>query len=307
MPLPATAYPLSPRYFGRSLSGPPLMSSDSVWPGALIRWWRDVAPDIAQPALNQHYLTMHLGGAKRIRRSGEGRTATVDIEAGALSIVPAGAAYQWSTRGPVEFAHIYLAPAAIEQVSAEEFDRDAAALCLEDRLGVKDNLMQALFLTMIEELAVRSSGSRMYLDTLLHSLTLRLLRTYSSAPSAPLRTRQAIAPARLRRVTDYIEANLADDIALADIAAVAAMSPFHFSRAFAKATGTPPYAYVIQRRIALAKTLLANGSEPVHLIAVRCGFHSAGQFCRMFKRATGYSPLGFRPNDTTKRGGRHDR
>ncbi len=291
---PATASPLSARYFGRSLSGPPVLSSDSVWPGALVRWWRDVSPDIAQPALNQHYVTMHLGGAKRITRAGQGRTETVDVEAGALSIVPAGAAYQWSTRGPVEFAHIYIAPAAFERVGAEEFDRDVGAFSLEDRLGVKDNLIEALFLTMIEELAARSSGSRLYLDTLLHSFMLRLLRTYSSAPCAPLARRHAISPAKLRRVTGYIEANLADDIALTDLAAVAAMSPFHFSRGFATATGTPPYAFVIQRRIALAKTLLADGSDPINLIAAQCGFHSAGQFCRMFKRATGHSPLGFR-------------
>ncbi len=290
----ATAYARSPRYFGRSLSGPPMMSSESVWPSALIRWWRDIAPDIAQPALNQHYLTMHLGGAKRIRRSGQGATETVDVDAGALSIIPAGAAYQWNTRGPVEFAHVYIAPAVIDRIGVEEFDRDPGALHLEDRLGVRDGLMEALFVAMIDELMRHSSGPRLYIDALFHSLVLRLLHSYSSAPSAPLRTRQAIAPARLRRVTDYIEANLADDIALTDIAAVAAMSPFHFSRAFATATGTPPYAYVIQRRIALAKSLLTNGSEPVNLIAARCGFHSAGQFCRMFKRATGSSPLRFR-------------
>ena len=291
----ASAYPRSPRNFGRSLSGPPIVRSDASLSGALICWWRDVAPDIAQPALDQHYVTMHLGGAKRIRRSGEGRSQVVEISTGALSIVPAGAAYQWSTRGPVEFAHLYLRPQAIERVGAEEFDRDLSALCLEDRLGVHDGLMQALFMAMLEEIAQRSVRSRLYLDTLLHSLMLRLLRGYAAAPRTPLRARHSMAPARLRRVTDYMESNLADDIALADLASVAAMSPFHFSRAFASVTGTPPYAYLVQRRIEHAKTLLNSGAEPVSLIATRCGFHSAGQFCRMFKRATGCSPLRYRP------------
>ena len=91
-----------------------------------------------------------------------------------------------------------------------------------------------------------------------------------------------------------MQTNLADDIALADLASVAAMSPFHFSRAFASATGTPPYAFLIQQRIEHAKALLISGAEPVGLIAARCGFHSAGQFCRMSKRATGCSPLRYR-------------
>jgi len=291
---PSAEFPVSPRYWGRSLSGPPIMSSDATWPGALVRWWRDVEPDISQPPLDHHYVTMHLGGAKRVERRGEGGTRVVDIEAGALSIVPAGAAFQWNTRGPVEFAHLYLGPKAIDLVSAEEFGRDAATLCLEDRLGVRDPLLQALFLTILEEIAVLSACSRLYLDTLLQSLMLRLLRTYAAAPSAPLRARHSLAPARLRRVLDFIETNLADDIALADLAAVAAISPFHFSRAFASEVGTSPYAYLLHRRIELAKTLLSAGPDPITTIAAQCGFHSAGQFSRMFKRATGRSPHHFR-------------
>jgi len=294
MSAPASVYPRSPRHFGRTLSAPPIISRDSSMPGALIRWWRDVTQDIAQPALDHHYVTMHLGGAKRIRRCGEGRNQVVEVPSGALSIVPAGAAYQWSTRGPVEFAHLYLRPGAIERVGAEEFDRDSSALCLQDRLGVQDALIQALFIAMLDEIAVRSARSQLYLDTLLHSVLLRLLRDYAAAPGAPLRARHSMAPARLRRVLDYMESNLAHDIALADLASVAAMSPFHFSRAFASVTGKPPYAYLVQRRIELAKTLLDSGGLSVSLIAGRCGFQSAGQFARMFKRATGCSPLRYR-------------
>ena len=287
-------FPVTPRYWGRSLSGPPMLSSEAAWPGTLVRWWRDVEPDISQPPLDHHYLTMHLGGAKRVERRGEGRTEVVDITSGALSIVPAGAAFQWSTRGPVEFAHLYLAPRTIEQVSIEEFGRDAGTLSLEDRLGLHDPLLQSLFLTMLEEIAVLSASSRLYLDTLLHSLILRLLHNYAAAPPGPLRARYSLAPARLRRVLDFIETNLADDIALADLAAVAAISPFHFSHDFSSVIGTPPYAYLLHRRIERAKTLLCAGTDPVTVIASQCGFHSAGQFARMFKRATGRSPLHYR-------------
>lgn len=296
MPSPRTAaYPVSPRSWERCLSGPPILSHDcSTSSGAIVRWWRDVEPDISQPSLDHHYLTMHLGGAKRVERRGEGTTNVADIASGALSIVPAGAAFQWSTRGPVEFAHLYLAPQAIERISAEEFGR-GAPLSLEDRLGVRDPLLQVLFMTILEELTMMSACSRLYLDTLLRSLTLRLLHNYAAAPAAPLRALHSLAPARLRRVLEFIEANLTDDIALSDLAAVAAISPFHFSRAFATVTGTPPYAYLLRRRIERSKTLLSGGTDPIAAIATQCGFHSAGQFSRMFKRATGHSPLRYRP------------
>lgn len=64
--------------------GPPVLNNDNgAWSGVPIRWWRDVTPDIAQPALDHHYLTMHLGGAKRIERRGEGKVEAVDIGSGA--------------------------------------------------------------------------------------------------------------------------------------------------------------------------------------------------------------------------------
>ncbi|QXQ06202.1 AraC family transcriptional regulator [Sphingosinicellaceae bacterium] len=287
-------YPVSPLSWD-GISAPPLMSSEGGgWTRPLIRWWCDVEPDIVQPALDHHYLTMHLGGPKRIVRRGEGGVETVETDTGALSIVPAGAAYEWSTVGPIEFAHIYLAPGALRRVSLEELDRDVGSLCLEDRLGVRDPLLQTLFLELLEEMAGATPASRLYVDTLLHSLQLRLLRTYANAPSAPLRQRHSIAPFRLRRVLDFMEANLAEDIALTDLAAAAGASPFHFSRAFATATGMPPYRYLLTRRAIRAKDLLASGEGSMADVARKCGFNSAAQFSRMFKLITGTSPLKFR-------------
>lgn len=294
MPLSPQAHSATPRSWGRSLSAPPLLSNAcGTRRGVLMRHWRGVAPDIAQPALDHHYLTMHMGGAKRVERRGEGSVEAVDVDPGALSIVPAGAAFHWNTRGPVEFAHLYLAPQTVRDVSEQELGRDITACGLEERLGVRDPLLEALFLTMLEESAHSPAGSQLYLDTLLHSIVLRLLRRYG-APSAPLVARHSLAPARLRRVLEFVEANLSADIALADLAAVAATSPFHFNRAFASAIGTPPYAYLVRRRIEHAKTLLVSRSGPLKPIAIECGFHSVGQFSRMFKRTAGRTPLQFR-------------
>jgi len=259
-----------------------------------MRWWRDVHPDIFQPALDHHYITMHLGGPKQVQRRGEGKVAFADIEAGSLSIVPAGSTFHWKTRGPIEFAHLYIAPAMIGRLAVEELDRDASALSLEDPVGARDPLLQSLFLTLLEGVAPPSTATRLYLDTLLHALLLRLLSRYALAPSAPLKMRHSLAPARLRRVIDFIEANLEADIGLSDLAAVGASSPFHFSRAFASVTGQPPYAYLVSRRIERAKTLLLDDAVSLEAIAIQCGFHSAAHFSRMFKRATGLSPIKYR-------------
>lgn len=259
-----------------------------------MRWWCNVSPDIIQPALDHHYISMHLGGPKQVRRSGEGGGLIAEVEAGALSIVPAGAAYEWTTRGPIEFAHLYLAPAELRRIGVEEFDRDGSSICLEDRLGIRDPLLQTLFFEILEETATAKIASRLYVDTLLHALQLRLLRSYADAPAAALRPKHSIPPLRLRRVLEYVEANLARDIRLSDLASVAGTSPFHFSRAFSTAKGMPPYAYLLTRRIDLAKSLLDASGAPMQDVAGQCGFRSAAQFSRMFKRITGCSPLRFR-------------
>ena len=105
-----------------------------------------------------------------------------------------------------------------------------------------------------------------------------------------------MAPARLRRVLEYIEAHLAADMGVCELAEVAAISTAHFSRVFAQATGMPPYAYVVARRIERAKRLLADPELPLSAVAASCGFNKEGHFSRMFTREVGTTPRRYRLN-----------
>lgn len=67
-------------------------------------------------------------------------------------------------------------------------------------------------------------------------------------------------------------------------------SEFHFSRAFAHAFGTTPYAYMLRTRLAEAHRLLACTALPVADIALRCGFNDAATFARAFRRFYGVAP-----------------
>jgi len=290
----SAVYPVSPQDWAQSLSGPPVLHNDvAQWPGAQVRQWRDVHPDISQPRLDHHYLTMHLGGAKQVRRRGEGKCETVHVDPGALSIIPAGSTFEWSTLGPVDFAHVYCSPATLNRVGIQEFDRDGCGSSLEDRLGIRDPLLEALFRTILDELAAPNRNQRLYLDSLMHLLMLRLLRAYGGAPATP-KARHAIAPARLQRVLDFIDSNLGADLELEELASVAGSSRFHFSRTFRDATGFPPYRYLIHRRVDAAKTLLLQDTLSIAQIAKQCGFNSQSQFAAMFRRVLGTSPRRFR-------------
>lgn len=282
---------LSPLQWGETLSAAPIASGRPIASApVLVRRWRGVTAQIVQPALDHHYLTLHMGGPKRIRRRGEGGVARGEIAEGAYSMTPAGAAFDWNTEGPVDFAHVYLKPSAIDEVVAAEFDRDPRAVELRDTLGARDPLLEALLAALAASLAEPDRFGRLYWEGLLHTLVCRLLDRHSTLPSIGARAPQALAPYRVRRVSEFVEANLGGDVALADLAGAAGVSPFHFSRVFRRATGSAPYAFLIERRVERAKALLGDTALPLGEVAGACGFGSHSRFSTVFKRATGVSP-----------------
>lgn len=97
------------------------------------------------------------------------------------------------------------------------------------------------------------------------------------------------APQAVRRAMDYMAAHLDDDIALDDLAAVSGLSRFQLVRAFRRATGFPPHAYLMQRRLAAAKDLLRAGQPPAQ-VAVAVGLYDQAHFTRRFKQLYGITP-----------------
>jgi AraC family transcriptional regulator len=99
---------------------------------------------------------------------------------------------------------------------------------------------------------------------------------------------------RLKRVYDYIEAHLDDRLTLTDLAAIACLSPYHFSRSFKRAVGIGPARYVIQRRLERAKTLMRRTNQPMALIAQEVGFVDQSHLTSVFRRETGVTSGHFR-------------
>jgi AraC family transcriptional regulator len=95
-------------------------------------------------------------------------------------------------------------------------------------------------------------------------------------------------------VTDFVEGHLHGEISLADMASVAGLSRFHFSRAFKATTGESPYAFVQRRRIARASSLLKNSPLPIDAIASSVGFNGSMQFARAFREIMGMPPSKYR-------------
>ena len=286
---------LTPAVWGEMLDGSPIL--DCPIGGAvpaLVRRWQGIAPDIDQRALDQHYLSIHLGGPKRLHRTGEGQRLVHESAENAHSFIPSGAAFLWRTEGPIDFMHVYFTPATFDRFVGASFDRDPRNIELHDCLGVADPLIGSLATALIAELASDDGPQQAYLDDVMHLLLFQVLRRHSNAPSIGARNLYALPPYKLRRALDFIESQLAQPIGVGEIAAACGTSAFHFSRAFRHAMGRPPYAFLLERRVAKARDLLASSVTPLTQIAVECGFGGLSQFSRVFKQVAGVSPSAFR-------------
>jgi AraC family transcriptional regulator len=99
---------------------------------------------------------------------------------------------------------------------------------------------------------------------------------------------------RLNRVQDYIEAHLDDRLTLTEIAEVACLSSYHFTRSFKQTTGVGLHHYVMQRRLERAKTLMRRTNRPLAVIAQEAGFADQRHLNAAFSRETGVTPGQFR-------------
>ena len=81
----------------------------------------------------------------------------------------------------------------------------------------------------------------------------------------------------------------AETFTLVELADLCGLSRFQFLRSFARATGLTPHAYLIQRRVDLARRLVANGT-PLAEAAAESGFFDQSHMTRHFTRVLGISP-----------------
>jgi AraC-like DNA-binding protein len=110
------------------------------------------------------------------------------------------------------------------------------------------------------------------------------VRAAASVAVAQARVAASIARARMRIDDDPVA-----PVTLADLAEEAGLSRFQLLRSFARETGLPPHAYLVQRRIALVRRLIAGGLALADA-AANAGFADQSHMTRAFVRALGVTP-----------------
>lgn len=139
-----------------------------------------------------------------------------------------------------------------------------------------------------------------YLDRLLDQAISHRAATVASGQP---RTSAPPIDKRITKAIEYIHANLSDHrMSVSSIAAAANSSLFHFTRIFRATMGLPPATYVRQKRLDLAKEMLAHrqGITIVN-VALKSGFGCQSHLSTAFKKEYGVSPATFRKSAAQQR------
>lgn len=99
---------------------------------------------------------------------------------------------------------------------------------------------------------------------------------------------------RLLRARDAMDRRFAEPLDVRAVAAVAHISPAHFSRCFRAVFGETPHRYLQRRRIERSMFLLRETDRLVTDICFDVGFTSLGTFSRTFRQVVGETPRGYR-------------
>ncbi|WP_319559911.1 AraC family transcriptional regulator [Marispirochaeta sp.] len=128
-------------------------------------------------------------------------------------------------------------------------------------------------------------------DELLYELTALLLPR--AERKHPLQLPPYVRHPGLQRGAEILRGDLEEKLSLAQIAAEAGMSPYHFIRSFKRAYGLSPHVYRTQQRIGIAKKLLRSGNSLADT-ALALGFYDQSHFSNTFRAYTGLSPSAYR-------------
>jgi len=272
------------RYLSRSQSS----WDDAGWRALLLQRFEHVAAadDLVMPATTDRHLWLVTEGAGRMRIDfGDGwRDAPIAPGQVTMAVPGRPVRIQYETTAPMRSIHVHLAADTVQRAATELGGRPEESAPPPD--GPERDLLGALLRSLA---AAQDRGADdLYAQTAAEFLAAHLV-TATGRPAG----RASGGDASVWRAVAVMRDRLAEPVRLADLAAEARLSPFHFLRVFKRVTGSTPGRYLTRLRIEHAQRLLDRGLT-VEEAARACGYGSPGHLSTAFLRETGMRPSAYR-------------
>ena len=219
----------------------------------------------------------------------EGGTGTHRLDKGGVTgwpgttcVLPEGHRSDWEIVSAIRLVHLYLPDSELRAAYTRIHDRDARLLDIQE-LTFSNAPKLARPLSLMAQAAFEDMA--LLADQAVSDLV-------GGLPASDIRLNGGLAPHILRRTDEWMDANLDQPIRLADLAAQANLSEYHFHHMFRVSRGVAPHHWLTNRRIDRAKAMLL--SADISEVATACGFSSQSHLSRVFKRYTGLTPAAYR-------------
>jgi AraC family transcriptional regulator len=210
------------------------------------------------------------------------RLAVADIPAGAV-FVTGPESISWAEIGePAEALEVYPSDELLRSLGG---DREA----IVPAMAVGDATVLAAASLLRRAHLTGTPMSDVAASTIAHRLAGHLLERYAGVRPAR-RPVGRLDGRTVDRVAEYVDARLGGPLTLDALATVAALSPYHFARAFKATTGLAPHQFVTVRRVDRARSLLLRSSLSVAEIAHEVGLSNVRHFRQVFRRQLGVLP-----------------
>ena len=213
---------------------------------------------------------------------------------GDVSLLTRAVESHWAWPRRIEVVHVYLTQAELAQTCREMYEREVAEVELLDEVKADDPDIHRIAMLLAREAARGGPGSRLLVESLACQLGVYILRKHGHVLFREPDGTGGLSSAQERAVRDYVHEHLQDNLSVGDLAGIVDLSRFQFARRFKQSTGTTPHVYVMDERVARAKTLLRRTGIPLAQVAHQCGFADQSHMNRAFGGRVGTTPGQYR-------------
>jgi len=213
------------------------------------------------------------------------------VQVGQCYVAPSGQPHGLTLDHTGELVNFYVTPEFIASAIPET--TTASPLEIIEFQISDDPLIRQLAATVRTDRLLHGSSNKLFLESVLNVLAVHLVNSYAVS-KVQVPEVGKLPNHLLVKVREYIEANEASEISIADLASLTSYSTVHFTRMFKKATGQTPREYLIYHRVSKAKQLLASTNLSIVEVAYYSGFGSHAHFSTQFRRLTGTTPQAYR-------------
>ena len=275
-----------------------LVGGPGEQPVLAVALYRSPPYDLHVPALQVPRLSINLTASSVFGGVESERRRTFEARRHSIFLTPPSAAVQWRKQSPSRHLAIYFRPRS----------HNDASDCADhlQRCGPIFNVTLPGCTGLIERLEAEMIAPGPFAAEAVDSLARLLLiglacrRGHGTSPSQ-------LSAAMLRRLEEYVDANLMRRILVTDLAAIVGLPAQSFAKAYLRYTGRSPHQFVLARRVERAIDMLHHSPLRLIEVAAACGFSSQQHMTHVLSERLGIAPSAVRANALQKSAASRDR